>query len=133
MPWSIPVWGCQKVETYIDQKPEYFGPGSAGHRRAYMGWRVETGFMDAVGPLLDGAVLEHSISEAISDGGRRWLQRKVFRSGPAELIAQAVQVDNILYLSGQVGVDAAVRTDSVVEQATLAYSASSSFSEFGAT
>ena len=51
------------------------------------------------------------------------MQRKVFRSGPyAELIAQAVQVDNVLYLSGQVGVDASgAAPDSVVEQTTLAY------------
>ena len=65
---------------------------SAEHQQAYMGWRVETGFMDAVGPLLDGArLLEHSISEAISDGrSEAIMQRKVFRSGPyAELIAQA--------------------------------------------
>ena len=34
------------------------------------------------------------------------MQGKVFRSGPyAELIARAVQVGDIIYLSGQVGVD----------------------------
>ena len=32
------------------------------------------------------------------------ISKKSFRSGPyAALIAQAVQVDNVLYLSGQVG------------------------------
>ena len=64
------------------------------------------------------------------------MQRKVFRSGPyAELIAQAVQVDNILYLSGQVGVDASgAAPDSVVEQTTLAYEhVKAVLAEFGAS
>ncbi len=51
--------GCQKVETYIDQENQNIFLvelwESAEHQQAYMGWRVETGFMDAVGPLLDGA------------------------------------------------------------------------------
>ena len=51
--------GCQKVETFIDQESQNVFLveqwESAEHQQAYMGWRVETGFMDAVGPLLDGA------------------------------------------------------------------------------
>ena len=51
--------GCQKVETFIDQESQIVFVveqwESAEHQQAYMGWRVETGFMDAVGPLLDGA------------------------------------------------------------------------------
>ena len=51
--------GCQKVETFIDQESQNVFLveqwESAEHRQAYMGWRVEAGFMDAVGPLLDGA------------------------------------------------------------------------------
>lgn len=64
------------------------------------------------------------------------MDRKVFRSGPyAELIAQAVQVGEILYLSGQVGVDEHGGTpDSVVEQTTLAYQhVAAVLAEFGAT
>ena len=63
------------------------------------------------------------------------MHRQVFRSGPyAELIAQAVQVDNILYLSGQVGVDASgAAPDSVAEQTTLAYEhVKAVLAEFGA-
>ena len=51
--------GCQKVETFIDQESQNVFLveqwESAEHQQAYMGWRVETGFMDALGPLLDGA------------------------------------------------------------------------------
>ena len=51
--------GCQKVETFIDQESQNIllveQWESREHQQAYMGWRVETGFMDAVGPLLDGA------------------------------------------------------------------------------
>ena len=51
--------GCQKVETFIDQESQNIllveQWESPEHQQAYMGWRVETGFMDAVGPLLDGA------------------------------------------------------------------------------
>ena len=51
--------GCQKVETFIDQESQNVFLveqwESAEHQQAYMGWRVATGFMDAVGPLLDGA------------------------------------------------------------------------------
>jgi quinol monooxygenase YgiN len=51
--------GCQKVETFIDQESQNVFLveqwKSAEHQQAYMGWRVETGFMNAVGPLLDGA------------------------------------------------------------------------------
>ena len=51
--------GCQKVETFIDQESRNIllveQWESPEHQQAYMGWRVETGFMDAVGPLLDGA------------------------------------------------------------------------------
>lgn len=50
--------------------------------------------------------------------------KKVFRSGPyAELIAQAVQVGDILYLSGQVGMreDHSV-SDDIVAQVKQTYS-----------
>ena len=52
------------------------------------------------------------------------MQRKVFRSGPyAELIAQAVQVGDIIYLSGQVGVDErGSAPDDIVAQTVLALS-----------
>ena len=50
--------GCEKVETYVEQ-----GSGSvflveqwetAEHQGAYMGWRMETGLMDAIGGFLAG-------------------------------------------------------------------------------
>ena len=93
-----------------------------------MGWQRGDGLcMDAVGPLLDGAPDCSNIryqKRYLTGGSEAVMQRKVFRSGPyAELIAQAVQVDNIVYLSGQVGVDAnGAAPDSVVaEQTSLAY------------
>jgi enamine deaminase RidA (YjgF/YER057c/UK114 family) len=49
--------------------------------------------------------------------------KKSFRSGPyAALIAQAVQVDNVLYISGQIGMDedGNVPTD-IADQTELAY------------
>ena len=51
------------------------------------------------------------------------MERKVFGSGPyAELIAQAVQVGDIIYLSGQVGVDElGSAPDDLVAQTGLAY------------
>ena len=64
------------------------------------------------------------------------MERKVFRSGPyAELIAQAVQVGDIIYLSGQVGVDEqGDAPDSLVAQTTLAYEhVKAVLAEFGAT
>lgn len=64
------------------------------------------------------------------------MERKVFRSGPyAELIAQAVQVDDVIYLSGQVGVDEQGKApDSLVAQTTLAYQhVKAVLAEFGAT
>jgi enamine deaminase RidA (YjgF/YER057c/UK114 family) len=64
------------------------------------------------------------------------VERKVFRSGPyAELIAQAVQVDDVIYLSGQVGVDEQGKApDSLVAQTTLAYQhVKAVLAEFGAT
>ena len=49
----------QQGKTFIDQESQNVFLveqwESAEHQQAYMGWRVETGFMDAVGPLLDGA------------------------------------------------------------------------------
>ena len=62
--------------------------------------------------------------------------RKVFRRGPyAELIAQAVQVGDVIYLSGQVGVDEqGDAPDSLVAQTTLAYEhVKAVLAEFGAT
>ena len=64
------------------------------------------------------------------------MERKVFRSGPyAELIAQAVQVGEVIYLSGQVGVDEqGDAPDSLVAQTTLAYEhVKAVLAEFGAT
>ena len=64
------------------------------------------------------------------------MERKVFRSGPyAELIAQAVQVGDVIYLSGQVGVDEqGDAPDSLVAQTTLAYEhVKAVLAEFGAT
>jgi enamine deaminase RidA (YjgF/YER057c/UK114 family) len=64
------------------------------------------------------------------------VERKVFRSGPyAELIAQAVQVGDVIYLSGQVGVDEqGDAPDSLVAQTTLAYEhVKAVLAEFGAT
>ena len=64
------------------------------------------------------------------------MQRKVFRSGPyAELIAQAVQVGDIIYLSGQVGVDErGSAPDDIVAQTVLAYqNVKVVLAEFGAT
>ena len=64
------------------------------------------------------------------------MERKVFRSGPyAELIAQAVQVGDVIYLSGQVGVDEqGDAPDSLVTQTTLAYEhVKAVLAEFGAT
>ena len=93
--------GCQKVETYIDQENQNIFWSNCGERRAPAGLHGlarGNGLYGRGWPLLDGArLLEHSISEAISDGRpEAIMQRKVFRSGPyAELIAQAVQVDNV--------------------------------------
>ena len=64
------------------------------------------------------------------------MERKVFRNGPyAELIAQAVQVGDVIYLSGQVGVDEqGDAPDSLVTQTTLAYEhIKAVLAEFGAT
>ena len=64
------------------------------------------------------------------------MERKVFRSGPyAELIAQAVQVGDVIYLSGQVGVDEqGDAPDSLVAQTTLAYEhVKAVLAEFGVT
>ena len=64
------------------------------------------------------------------------MQRKVFRSGPyAELIAQAVQVGDTIYLSGQVGVDEyGSAPDDLVAQTVLAYEhVKAVLTKFGAT
>ena len=64
------------------------------------------------------------------------MQKQVFRSGPyAELIAQAVQVGDIIYLSGQVGVDErGSAPDDIVAQTVLAYqNVKAVLAEFGAT
>ena len=61
--------------------------------------------------------------------------KQVFRSGPyADLIAQGIKVDNILYLSGQVGMDQSGNTpESMAEQVTLAYAnIRAVLAEFGA-
>lgn len=64
------------------------------------------------------------------------IHKKTFRSGPfKDFIAQGVQVGNILYLSGQVGMDAAGKAGvDITEQATLAYTnIKEALAEFGAT
>ena len=63
------------------------------------------------------------------------MQKQVFRSGPyAELIAQAWQVGDIIYLSGQVGVDErGSAPDDIVAQTVLAYqNVKAVLAEFGA-
>lgn len=51
--------GCEKVETYVDQETKSLFLveqwETAAHQQAYMGWRMETGFIDSVGPYLAGA------------------------------------------------------------------------------
>lgn len=51
--------GCEKVETYVDQETKSIFLveqwETAEHQQAYMGWRMETGFIDNVGPFLAGA------------------------------------------------------------------------------
>jgi enamine deaminase RidA (YjgF/YER057c/UK114 family) len=51
------------------------------------------------------------------------ISKQVFRSGPyADFMAQGVKVGNILYLSGQVGIDEAGNIPaSMAEQTVLAY------------
>ena len=64
------------------------------------------------------------------------INKKTFRSGPFKnFIAQGVQVGNILYLSGQVGMDADGKLgEDITEQATLAYkNIEDVLAEFGAT
>ncbi len=63
------------------------------------------------------------------------VSKKVFRSGPyADLIAQGVKVGNILYLSGQVGMDDSGNIpETMAEQMTLAYAnIRAVLAEFGA-
>ena len=64
------------------------------------------------------------------------IEKQTFKSGPLkDLFAQAVKVGNIIYLSGQVGSDAAEKAGSnLLEQTELAYSnIKKILAEFGAT
>ena len=64
------------------------------------------------------------------------MARQIFRSGPyAELIAQGVKVNNMLHLSGQVGMDDEGNIPaSMVDQTRLAYrNIAAVLKEFGAT
>jgi len=64
------------------------------------------------------------------------ISKQTFRSGPyQDFIANGVKVDSVLYLSGQVGIDAdGAPGDSIAEQARLAYvNIQGVLSEFGAT
>ncbi len=64
------------------------------------------------------------------------ISKQTYRSGPyKDLIANGVKVGNVLYLSGQVGIDAAgVVGDGIAEQARLAYvNIQEVLSKFGAT
>lgn len=51
--------GCEKVETYVDQETQSIFLveqwETAEHQQAYMGWRMETGFIDNVSSFLAGA------------------------------------------------------------------------------
>lgn len=52
--------GCQSVTTHrdLDDPTKVFLIevwDSREHQQKYLGWRVETGLMDAIGPLLAGA------------------------------------------------------------------------------
>jgi enamine deaminase RidA (YjgF/YER057c/UK114 family) len=63
------------------------------------------------------------------------INKKSFRSGPfADFIAQGVQVDNILYMAGQVGIDSEGNTpEHIGDQAKLAFeSLKEVLAEFGA-
>lgn len=64
------------------------------------------------------------------------IDKKTYRSGPyKDIFAQGVQINNVIYLAGQVGVDEAGNPGAdVTEQAKRAYSnIRSVLSEFGAT
>lgn len=64
------------------------------------------------------------------------IKKKTFRSGPySDFIAQGVQVGNVLYLSGQVGMDDKGHPgDSLLAQAKMAYeNLERVLAEFGAT
>ena len=64
------------------------------------------------------------------------ISKKSFRSGPfADFIAQGVQVGNILYMSGQIGIDAeGSAAEGISAQAVLAYlNLKAVLAEFGAT
>ena len=64
------------------------------------------------------------------------IDKKTYRSGPYKnIFAQGVQINNVIYLSGQVGVDEAGNPGAEIgEQARLAYSnIFKVLSEFGAT
>ncbi|WP_299977117.1 Rid family hydrolase [uncultured Pseudoteredinibacter sp.] len=64
------------------------------------------------------------------------IEKQQLRSGPYKNIyAQAIKVDNILYLSGQVGVDQQGKAGAdIVEQTRLAYeNIAAVLSEFGAS
>jgi enamine deaminase RidA (YjgF/YER057c/UK114 family) len=63
------------------------------------------------------------------------IQKKVYRSGPfQDYIAQGVLIENILYMSGQVGIDQEGKTPvSIVDQTKLAYkNMQDLLSQFGA-
>lgn len=64
------------------------------------------------------------------------IEKQQLRSGPyKDIYAQAIKVDNILYLSGQVGVDRQGKVGSdMAEQTRLAYeNIAAVLSEFGAS
>ena len=64
------------------------------------------------------------------------IEKQIFRSGPfKDIFAQGVQVGNILYLAGQVGIDDSGKPGAdITEQTELAYAnISKVLSEFGAT
>ncbi len=64
------------------------------------------------------------------------ISKETYRSGPfKDFIANGVKVDNILYLSGEVGVDSSgVPAETIVEQTRIAYeNIQRVLSKFGAT
>jgi 2-iminobutanoate/2-iminopropanoate deaminase len=63
------------------------------------------------------------------------IEKKIFRSGPlSDFIAQGIQVDNVLYMSGQVGVNHEGEcSDNIATQVTTAYeNMKEVLAEFGA-
>ena len=51
--------GCERIETYIDQdNPDlvflWEKWAARANQEAYLGWRIETGMLDLIGPFMAG-------------------------------------------------------------------------------